>query len=417
MKRESLIWMIALLGVLHSYLLSNPFGAILGLILTIYLIHHRVNFHPDVVIERNLRGNFEEGKESSIEYFVENRGSEIKLKIVEEGLRAEKLVERLREGERKVLLQKVFPEAKGEFPLRTRIKALSPNELYFREIALEPEKIHVIPSLESIKEGMERRVRSRSLLTRGFSGLQSLEFDELREYLPGDDMKRIDWKASSRLNELIVREFLREEARDVYIILDMTREMRKMIRRAKIDYAVTLLLYLASALLKSGIRVGVIGYSEKRFIFIPPSGEREQIQRIRSEIRFMREAGFLSLKPSLSSLSQRTKAFLRKIRGDEFERVILSLRSPSTLVIITDLMSYTSRIFNLISRIGEKHRIIILSPNPVLFYSGEMNEEVLRKLYESYIERERVLKKFRRRALVLDLGPEDYEEVLREVEI
>ncbi|MDI3502649.1 MAG: hypothetical protein PWR13_1062 [Archaeoglobi archaeon] len=131
----------------------------------------------------------------------------------------------------------------------------------------------------------------------------------------------------------------------------------------------------------------------------------------------MREAGFLSLKPSLSSLSQRTKAFLRKIRGDEFERVILSLRSPSTLVIITDLMSYTSRIFNLISRIGEKHRIIILSPNPVLFYSGEMNEEVLRKLYESYIERERVLKKFRSRALVLDLGPEDYEEVLREVEI
>jgi len=416
-KRESLIWMLAALGVLHSYLSSNSFGAVLGILLVLYLIHQKVNFHPDVAVKRNLRGNFEEGKESWVEYFVENRGSEIKLKIAEKVVRAEELTVKLREGERRTILQKFHPETKGEFLLRTQIKAFSPNELYFRDIPIDSAKIHVLPSLESIKKGIERRIESRNLLIRGFSGIQSLEFEELREYLPGDDMKRIDWKASSRLNELIVREFLREERRDVYIILDMTREMRKMVRRAKIDYAVSLLLYLVSALLKNGIRTGFIGYHERGFIFIPPSGEKEQLQRIRSEIRFMREAGFLSLKPSLSFLGEKTRAFLRKIREDEFERVILNLKSPSTLVIITDLMSYTSRLLNLTGRIREKHHIIILSPNPVLFYSGILNEETLGRLYESYVERERVLKKFRTRALVLDLGPEDYEEILREVEL
>ena len=49
-----------------------------------------------------------------------------------------------------------------------------------------------------------------------------IEFSEVREYVPGDDVKRIDWSVSARHNSLFVKEFVEEKELNVYIILDLS---------------------------------------------------------------------------------------------------------------------------------------------------------------------------------------------------
>ena len=50
-----------------------------------------------------------------------------------------------------------------------------------------------------------------------------IEFSEVREYMPGDDVKRIDWNVSARHNNLFVKEFVEENELNVYLILDLSR--------------------------------------------------------------------------------------------------------------------------------------------------------------------------------------------------
>lgn len=54
---------------------------------------------------------------------------------------------------------------------------------------------------------------------------KSLEFDELREYVPGDDVKDMDWKASSRSRKLLVRQYIAEKKHNVLFVFDTNRRM------------------------------------------------------------------------------------------------------------------------------------------------------------------------------------------------
>jgi len=66
--------------------------------------------------------------------------------------------------------------------------------------------------------------------------------------------------------------------------------------------------------------------------------------------------------------------------------------------------------------IRKKHRGIILSPNPVLFYSDKLDEETLKFLYEKYLERERIVRKFNSIIPTIDLGPsDDLREIVRKL--
>jgi len=95
----------------------------------------------------------------------------------------------------------------------------------------------------------------------------------------------------------------------------------------------------------------------------------------------------------------------------------LNIRSPSYLILITDLMSNTSQLYRLMLMIRKKHKGIILSPNPILFYSAELNEETLKFLYEKYLEREKTVRKFNSVIPTIDLGPSDYlREIVRRME-
>jgi len=108
------------------------------------------------------------------------------------------------------------------------------------------------------------------------------------------------------------------------------------------------------------------------------------------------------------------KIFPRKRSG--LGEALLNIKEPSYLIIISDLMGQTSLLYRLMLMLKKKHKAVILSPNPILFYAEEINEEMLKFLYEKYLERERTVRKFNAIAPTIDLGPSDYlREIVREL--
>ena len=54
---------------------------------------------------------------------------------------------------------------------------------------------------------------------------KSMNFDDLREYIPGDNVKDIDWKASSRSKNLLVKQYIAEKKHNVLLVIDTNRKM------------------------------------------------------------------------------------------------------------------------------------------------------------------------------------------------
>lgn len=427
MKREDLLWTLSGLGFVHGYLSSNAFSALFGLGLALYTLKTRNKFNPEVKVDVEFPAKAEEMKKSKVILKVKNLGSDVKIRVKDDIIPNVRIVNGgtyiLKSGEEMFIDFFLVPEKKGEYEIPLKIEVYDLKELYFEELEIGRYKLDVMPSVDSIREAAKEdyNLKIGEIYRRSvFLGLETLELKGLRKYLPGDDLRRIDWKASSRLGELIVREFMKEWEGDIYLVLDATKEMRKGLRRAKIDYASTLLLHLATILLKKNYRVGLVIYDDGGVKIVKPSRGREQMNRIRAAVKFKPEKGLISLRSNvILRFSEKGRKFMGKLfprKRSGLSEALLSIKEPSYLIIITDLMGHTSLLYRLMLMLKKKHKAVILSPNPILFYTEDINGETLKFLYEKYLEREKTVRKFNTLVPTIDLGPSDYlKDIVREL--
>ena len=152
-------------------------------------------------------------------------------------------------------------------------------------------KVAVHTSKESLQTA--RRIAGREHLE--YSGqarylaavMHDLEFDSLRNYLPGDKPRDIDWKLLSRLDELFTKVYVREGAIQTMIFVDCSRSMRAAgSRLSKIDHSIDLCLQLSRVLLSSYHAAGVALIDEVAVIDqLRPSLVRHQFERIIEMLR------------------------------------------------------------------------------------------------------------------------------------
>ena len=424
MKREDFIVLLSLLVVLEGYLGNNLAPAVLGFSMAVYLLLVRLGVSISVSGEREIpESRLEENGEGEVRLKLRNSGNRVVVRVsheLEDFDVPDAPELSLEEGEERVVTYLIRPRGKGEFVIGpTRVTAEDERGLYFETFEVGGgERISVYPSLDSLKEAAraDHNIRLAETYRKNqFIGTDGLEIKELREYQHGDDFKRIDWKASMRLGELIVRDMLKESDADVYILVDNTSEMRKGIRMAKVDYAATLTLQLATTLIK-GYRVGLVIYDETGASIVRAGRGPAQLEAIRRKLNLRWKGGLMSLKFDLEvRLSENARRFLGKIlplkkgrRGSKgvFEGLSL-IKQPSFLIFISD-MSNPSDLYRAIALARRSHRVLLLSPNPVLFYSGELDRETLKRLYRAYVKREKLLRKFNALVPTIDLGPSDY---------
>lgn len=127
-----------------------------------------------------------------------------------------------------------------------------------------------------------------------------LEFYGFRKYSPEDDASRIDWKASSRANDLLVREYIEERNLSVFFLLDASSTMLFGTRnKIKAQYAAELVASMSFAIIHSSDSVG-LGMFNKTLVrnFLPASGDKQYYNILNNLVDLnLYENGFELAKP------------------------------------------------------------------------------------------------------------------------
>jgi uncharacterized protein (DUF58 family) len=154
------------------------------------------------------------------------------------------------------------------------LRALGPWGLAWRSGKIDVEdRIRVFPGAEALERrklpGLRPEVaRVGPRRTRRWG--EGSEFESLREYRSGDDPRTIDWKASARRPEIVVRNFQVERNQTVVLAIDAGRLMREQIGdRERLDHALSSALVLATRALAHGDRLGLIVFDEQVRSVVP----------------------------------------------------------------------------------------------------------------------------------------------------
>ncbi len=107
---------------------------------------------------------------------------------------------------------------------------------------------------------------------------QSMEFEQIKEYVPGDDVRTVNWKATARKGGLMVNSYSEEKSQQIYCLIDKGRLMKMPFDGLSLlDYAINSTLVITHVCLQKQDRIGLISFAEKMGSFIP--ADRNPIQQ------------------------------------------------------------------------------------------------------------------------------------------
>jgi uncharacterized protein (DUF58 family) len=141
---------------------------------------------------------------------------------------------------------------------------------------------------ETLRRIRRIRIRTRTILESGIVGAyhavfkgRGMEFAEVREYEPGDDVRTIDWNVTARMGSPYVKKFIEERDLTLLLLVDVSGSQRFGSRFiGKRDYAAEISAVLAFAAVANGDRVGAVLFSDRIEKYIAPERGQDHALRI-----------------------------------------------------------------------------------------------------------------------------------------
>ncbi|MFF1571849.1 DUF58 domain-containing protein [Leifsonia sp. NPDC058292] len=232
-----------------------------------------------VVLERRLPARVRLGADAASELYVTNTGRRTIRGTLRDAWEPSAGIDRSRtpivvpSRERRRVVSTLTPWRRGERHVaEVTVRAWGPLHLGARQATLEaPGRIRVLPPFTSRKHLPSRLARLRELdgMTSVMLRGQGTEFDSLREYVRGDDVRSIDWRATARRHDpnggrgarVMVRTWRPERDRRVIIVIDTARTSAARIDdEPRIDTAFESALLLGALASRAGDRVDLLAY-------------------------------------------------------------------------------------------------------------------------------------------------------------
>ncbi|HWC74061.1 MAG TPA: DUF58 domain-containing protein [Gemmatimonadales bacterium] len=166
------------------------------------------------------------------------------------------------------------------------VDSIGPLGLGRRRLRFElPWEVVVYPSLASVRlrASVAEALRRRDAGTKPVRQLgEGRLFESLREWVPGDDLRHIDWKATARRRKVITRQYEAERRQQVLLVLDTGRLMTAEVTAgvARLDFAVQAALELAYAAAQYDDNVGVMTFADGVQHFVAPERGRTGVRRV-----------------------------------------------------------------------------------------------------------------------------------------
>tara|TARA_B110000305_G_C19464653_1_gene656992 strand:- start:3105 stop:4436 length:1332 start_codon:yes stop_codon:yes gene_type:complete len=217
--------------------------------------------------------------------------------------------------------------------------------------------VHVYPSVLQMKK-YELLVFQQQKTSSGIKKIRRLgnnsEFEQIKNYVQGDDLKSINWKATSRRNELMVNQYQEEKSQSIYCIIDKSRNMQMDFDGLSLlDYSINSSLVFSNIALRKGDKAGLITYSDKIGTLLAAEKSAGQMRRIHESL-----------------YNQKTQ-FKESNFEILYQSIRQTIRSRSLLVLFTNFETEFSmrRAIPMLRRLNQKHVLVV-----VFFQNSELQE-------------------------------------------
>ena len=265
---------------------------VLGVLLVIdfSILWHSSNF---IQATRKVHPKLSLGDKQKISYTLQNKSKlnldyeltdELPFQFQHRGYIAKNKIEKNTKTE---IPFDIHPKIRGEYEFGNLLTYISTPFLGLvqrRVTNTIPETVAVFPSFIQMKK-FEMQVFSKTASLAGIRRVREIgendEFEHIRNYSQGDNIKSINWRATSRRNELMVNQYENSKSQMVYTIVDKGRSMKMPFDGLTLlDYAINTSLVVSNIVLKKYDKAGLITFSDKIGALVKADSQQQQLQKI-----------------------------------------------------------------------------------------------------------------------------------------
>jgi uncharacterized protein (DUF58 family) len=270
----------------------------------------------------------------------------------------------------------IKPNERGEFKFgSTRVFVSSPIGWVSRRYNFNGEEtVPVYPSFVQMRK-FQLMAQTNRMDATGIKKVRKAgkhtEFDQVREYISGDDYRLMNWKSTAKHARLMVNQYQEERSKDIYNVVDMGRTMKMPFNgMSLLDYAINASLAISNISLLKHDKTGLITFSNNLHTFIHADKRNNQLNTI------------------LESLYNQTTNFLES----DYEFLYLNIRKRihqrSLLILYTNFEGLTSlqRQIKFMQQIAMNHLLlVVIFENTEIMKLIERPKESLEDVYSSVI--------------------------------
>ncbi|CAL2101558.1 conserved protein of unknown function [Tenacibaculum sp. 190130A14a] len=152
----------------------------------------------------------------------------------------------------------------------------------------EEENVKVYPSYIQMKK-YEFMAMNNKLTEFGLKKIRrighTMEFEQIKNYIPGDDVRTINWKATAKKAALMVNQYQDEKSQPIYSIIDLGRVMKMPFEELKLlDYAINSTLAFSNIALLKNDKAGMITFGKKVEKIVPASNKKTNLHLLNEEL-------------------------------------------------------------------------------------------------------------------------------------
>lgn len=274
----------ALLGVVGLFVFAFIFPAlynavwyILLVLSTFLILDILILFFTKSGIDgtRMMSDKLSNGDDNEIKISIKNYYTfSISIKIIDEipfqfQIRNFEIKQKIRASSQNEINYFLRPTERGEYHFgNLNVYVSSPLSLVSRRFKFDTDRmVPAYPSYIQLRK-YSLMAFSNNLFQYGIKKIRrighTMEFEQIKEYNQGDDVRTLNWKATAKKNALMVNQFQDEKSQSVYMIIDKGRVMKMPFNgMSLLDYAINATLVLSNVILKKQDKAGMLAFSKK----------------------------------------------------------------------------------------------------------------------------------------------------------
>lgn len=244
-----------------------------------------------LIAQRVVPDKFSNGDDNKIEIYIQNNFSiPLYLEIIDEipfQFQERNFLKKLTiaKHSNQAITYYLRPNFRGEYNFGNLIVyAISKIGVFKRRLNFNTNQtIKVYPSIIQLKK-FDLKTIHNNLINYGLKKVRKLgqttEFEQIREYATGDNIKNINWKATAKRNALMVNQYQEEKNQNIYLILDKGRAMHMPFNKLTLlDYAINASLVMANVIISKSDKAGMFTFSKKVENLIIADNKKNQMAR------------------------------------------------------------------------------------------------------------------------------------------